>query len=116
MDSVGFMKSWDVTNLDLEVHKPQVLLSEQGVARSIAINLPGGDRLQEHEVHEHTYLVLISGELEIADADKGSFTATPGYVVHWVPGERREVRANQDSRFLLFLAPWPGQGHPGSRG
>jgi hypothetical protein len=34
-------------------------------------------------------------------------SAGPGYVAHWEPHERHEVRAKADSRFLLLLAPWP---------
>ena len=104
------MESWDLTTLDVEVHKPEVLLSEDGVARSIAVNLPAGDLLQDHEVHEHAYLVIITGELEIEDGG-GTVTAGPGFLAHWEPHERHEVRAKQDSRFLLILAPWPGEGH-----
>jgi hypothetical protein len=33
----------------------------------------------------------------------------------WDPRERHEVRATTDSRLLLLLAPWPGDGHPGAR-
>jgi quercetin dioxygenase-like cupin family protein len=105
------MDSWDLTTLDIEVHKPAVLLSEEGVARSIAVNLPAGDLLQDHEVHEHVYLVVINGELEI-EHDGGTTTAGPGFTAHFEPQERHEVRATQDARFLLVLAPWPGQGHP----
>jgi quercetin dioxygenase-like cupin family protein len=105
------MESWDLTTLDIEVHKPAVLLSEEGVARAIAVNLPAGDMLQDHEVHEHAYLYLVSGELEI-DHPGGTETAGPGFVAHFEPQERHEVRAKQDSRFLLLLAPWPGDGHP----
>jgi quercetin dioxygenase-like cupin family protein len=111
------MKSWDVNALDIEVHKPEVLLSEPGVARAIAINLPAGDRLQEHEVHEHAYLFVASGELEICGVDgDDTFSAGAGEMIHWEPQERHEVRATQDSRFLLLLAPWPGEGHPGTKG
>jgi hypothetical protein len=28
------------------------------------------------------------------------------------PKERRVVRARSDSRLVLLLAPWPGEGHP----
>ena len=105
------MDSWDLTTLDVEVHKPKVLLSEEGVARSIAINLPAGDMLQDHEVHEHAYLFVVSGELEIEHAG-GTVTAGAGFAAHFEPQERHEVRATQDSRFLLVLAPWPGEGHP----
>ncbi|HEX2085156.1 MAG TPA: cupin domain-containing protein [Solirubrobacteraceae bacterium] len=100
------MDSWDLTTLDVEVHKPSVLRSDRGAARAIAINLPAGDMLQEHEVHEHAYLVVVDGELEIAH-DGGTEAAGVGYVAHWEPHERHEVRAKRDSRFLLFLAPWP---------
>ena len=109
------MDSWDLTTLDIEVHKPAILKSEEGVARSIAVNLPAGDLLQDHEVHEHAYLVVISGEIEVEHGG-GTATGGPGYVAHFEPQERHEVRATQDARFLLLLAPWPGAGHPGSRG
>ena len=100
------MDSWDLTTLDVEVHKPSVLRSDRGAARVIAINLPAGDQLQEHEVHEHAYLVVATGELEIEHAG-GTQTAGPGFVAHWEPHERHEVRAKADSRFVLLLAPWP---------
>jgi len=109
------MDSWDLTTLDLEVHKPSVLRSDEGAARVIAINLPAGDMLQDHEVHEHAYLVCVSGQLEVQH-DGGTEAAGPGFVAHWQPHERHEVRATEDARFLLFLAPWPGPGHPGSKG
>jgi len=36
-------------------------------------------------------------------------------VAHFDPKERHEVRAKTDTRLLLFLAPWPGEGHPSQR-
>ena len=30
------------------------------------------------------------------------------------PGERHAVVARADSRLLLLLTPWPGDGHPGA--
>ena len=104
------MKSWDLSTLDIEVHKPEVLFSEEGVARAIAVNLPGGDLLQDHEVREHATFVLITGKVEI-DADGTTVTVGPGFVAHWEPHERHEVRAVEDSRFLLVLAPWPAADH-----
>jgi quercetin dioxygenase-like cupin family protein len=115
MGRVARMDFWDLKNADIEVHKPSVLMSEEGVARAIAINLPAGDKLGDHEVHEHGYIVVVDGEVEI-DHGGGTETAGPGTVAHFEPQERHEVRATQDARFLLLLAPWPGQGHPGSRG
>ena len=105
------MESWDLTTLDVEVHKPAILKSEEGVARAIAINLPAGDRLSDHEVHEHAYVIVASGRLEI-EAGGTTAEAGAGSVAHFEPQERHEVRALEDSRFLLLLAPWPGPGHP----
>jgi quercetin dioxygenase-like cupin family protein len=100
------MDSWDLTTLDVEVHKPSVLRSDRGAARAIAINLPAGDLLQDHEVHEHAYLVVIAGEVEVEHGG-GTETARAGFVAHFDPHERHEVRAKSDARLLLVLAPWP---------
>jgi quercetin dioxygenase-like cupin family protein len=104
------MDTWDIRSLDVQPHQPQVLRSDDGAARAIAINLPAGEQLQEHEVHEHAYLVVVDGEVELGDAGGG-----PGFVAHWVPQERHEVTAKSDARLLLILAPWPGPGHPNNR-
>ncbi len=111
------MDSWDLTTLDVEVHKPSVLRSDRGAARAIAINLPAGEMLQDHEVHEHAYVVVVDGELECESGGTTS-SAGAGTVVHFDPHERHEVRATQDSRFLLLLAPWtgPGRDQHGNRG
>jgi quercetin dioxygenase-like cupin family protein len=103
------MDSWNVKTDDIEVHKPKVLRSDQDAARAIAFNLPAGERLQDHEVHEHAYVVVVDGELEVT-AGGGSTTGGAGTVVHLDAHERHELRATQDSRFLLFLAPWTGPG------
>ena len=104
------MRTWDVSTLDIEVHKPEVLISEDGVARTVAINLPAGDQLQDHEVREHAYVIVVSGALEI-EADGTTVKAGPGFLAHFEPHERHEVRAVEDSRFLLVLAPWPAADH-----
>jgi quercetin dioxygenase-like cupin family protein len=108
------MDTWDIRSLDVQPHSPQVLRSDDGAARAIAIQLPAGELLQEHEVHEHAYLVVVDGEVEL---EQGGATqiAGPGGLAHWVPQERHEVRATSDARLLLVLAPWPGAGHPNTR-
>ena len=50
----------------VEPHQPRILHSARGEARSIAINLPAGESLQEHQVHERAYLVVVDGEIEVA--------------------------------------------------
>ena len=104
------METWDVRTLAIEPHHPLVLRSDEET-RAIAILLPGGEELQEHQVHESAYVVVLDGEVEI---DQGSDTVTGGcgLLAHFEPGERRTIRARTDARIVLVLAPWPGVGHP----
>ena len=107
------LESWDIRSLDIKPHRPEVLRSD-GEARLIAIALPSGEELQEHQVHERAYLFVADGEIEVQDGgetEKGGC----GYIVQFEPNERREVRATSDARILLLLAPWPGEGHPSTR-
>ena len=108
------MDTWDLRSLDVQPHQPQILRSDEGAARSIVINLPAGEQLQEHEVHEHAYLVVVEGEVQLTQGGD-SQAAGSGTVAHWAPQERHEVTATSDARLLLVLAPWPGAGHPGNR-
>jgi len=102
------MESWDLANLDVQAHQPEVLASAQE-GRLVAIELPAGEMLSEHQVHERAWLVVIRGEIEIATDGE---TMAAGHVMQWAPNERHEVRAKADSRLLLILSPWPGEGHP----
>jgi quercetin dioxygenase-like cupin family protein len=107
------LDAWDITALDLQPHQPQVLRSD-GEARVVAINLPAGEALEDHQVHERAYVVVAAGEVEVEHAG-GTEAGGPGLVAHFDPGERHEVRAKSDSRLILFLAPWPGEGHSSER-
>lgn len=104
------METWDVSSLDVKPHQPAVLRSDDET-RVIAIDLPAGEQLQEHQVHERAWLVVVDGELELSAGD-GTVTGGPGFLAHFEPNERHEVRASKDSRLLLLLSPWPGEGHP----
>jgi quercetin dioxygenase-like cupin family protein len=108
------MEHWDLSSLDVEAHKPQILHSTRGESRSIALHLPAGEELQDHEVHERAHLIVIDGEVEIAQ-DGDTLRGGAGLLAVFDPGERHEVRAQTDARLLLVLAPWPGPGHPGAR-
>jgi len=88
------METWDIASLDVQPHQPEVLRSDPE-ARVIAINLPAGERLQEHQVHERA--------------------GGCGFVAHFDPKQPHEVRATSDALLVLLLAPWPGEGHPSQR-
>ena len=108
------MDSWDIRTLELEPRNPKVLRSD-AEARVIAINLPAGEKLDEHQVHERAYLVVAVGEVEVEE-DSRTEKGGPGFLAHWDANKRHEVRATTDARLLLILAPWPGAGHPSHRG
>ena len=104
------MQTWDIASLSIEAHQPQILRSDEET-RAIAIHLPAGEELQEHQVHERAYVVVVDGEAEIS-ANGRSVQGGAGLVSHFEPGERHTVRARTDTRLLLLLSPWPGVGHP----
>lgn len=104
------METWDVRSLQIEPHHPQVLRSD-AETRAIAIHLPAGEELQEHQVHERAYLIVVDGEVSIS-TDGETVAGGAGLLSHFAPNERRTVQARSDARLLLVLAPWPGEGHP----
>jgi len=108
------METWDIRSLAIEPHHPQVLRSDEET-RAIAIHLPAGEELQEHQVHERTYLLVADGEIEVVDGGE-TVIGGIGFVSHFEPNERRTVRARSDARLVLVLAPWPGVGHPSRLG
>jgi quercetin dioxygenase-like cupin family protein len=108
------MDSWDIRSLDVQPHQPQVLGTDQE-GRLIVITLPAGESLQEHQVHERAWLLVVDGEVEITQPDGNTTAGGTGFLAEFDPGERRGVTASSDARLLLVLAPWPGEGHPSQR-
>jgi quercetin dioxygenase-like cupin family protein len=107
------MQSWDLRAVAVQPHEPEILASADD-ARTILLHLPAGEELQEHEVHERARLVVVEGEVEVTLSDGGSAAAGPGHLFEFEPHERHTVAAHSDSRLLLILSPWPGDGHPGA--
>lgn len=97
--------------MEVEAHHPLVLdSSEEG--RLIVIELPAGEEMQKHRVHERAWLMVARGTIEIDDEDGETLGGGPGLVAEFNPNENRTVRAIDDARILLLLSPWPGEGHP----
>jgi quercetin dioxygenase-like cupin family protein len=105
------METWNISELAVEARKPEVLASD-GEGRVIAIELPAGERLSEHQVHERAWVVVISGRVEIGTPGGESVSGGAGLLAAFEPNERHEVAATEDARLLLVLSPWPGVGHP----
>jgi quercetin dioxygenase-like cupin family protein len=107
------MKSWNITALDVEPHMPWILSSSED-ARAIVLALPAGERLQDHEVHERTWIVVVSGQIEVTGGGDDPVRGDAGSLLELAPQERHDVVACTDARLLLLLTPWPGDGHPGA--
>lgn len=109
------MQSWLLNEITVEPRSPEVLdSSDEG--RAIAIHLSAGQKLAEHQVHERGWLVVVSGHVEVTEPDGEWASGGVGLLVQFDPNERHEVAATEDSRLLLILSPWPGDGHPSNRG
>jgi quercetin dioxygenase-like cupin family protein len=107
------MDDWNLKGLAWRPHHPEILSStEEG--RAIVLDLPEGEVLQDHQVHEGAWIIVVDGAVRITNHTGQPIDAQPGILVKFAPQERHEVSAIADSRLLLLLAPWPGAGHPGT--
>ena len=120
----SYRTSWEVScpawrpgtshSLDVEPHQPQVLRSD-AETRVIAINLPAGEAAPGAPGAR----ARLAGRRRRRGGGRARrrrrVRAGTGFVAHFDPNERHEVRATSDARLLLFLAPWPGEGHPSQR-
>src|SRR5436305_10425757 len=107
------MKSWDLRTVDLRPHSPEVL-SSSNEGRAVVLEVPAGESLQDHQVHERAWVTVIDGEVEITTASGERVAGGTGLMVEFGPGERHAVLAHRTARLLLLLTPWPGHGHPGA--
>jgi len=106
------VNSWDIRGLGLRPHSPKILATTDD-ARAIVLEIPAGESLSDHQVHERAWVTVIDGEVEITTTDGEAITGGPGLMVQFAPSERHAVLARSTARLLLLLTPWPGQGHPG---
>ncbi len=107
------MNSWTINDLDLRPHAPEILATTDD-ARAIALLIPAGESLDDHQVHERAWVTVLDGEVEITTTDGESINGGSGLLIEFAPNERHAVHARTDTRLLLLLTPWPGPGHPGA--
>jgi quercetin dioxygenase-like cupin family protein len=105
------METWQISELEVDRHHPLVLASDDE-GRAIVLELPAGEKLGEHQVHERAWLLVVSGAIEISEPGGETVSGRAGLLAAFSPNERHEVAATEDARLLLVLSPWPGEGHP----
>ncbi len=106
------MQSWNL----LEIETPggsrsPVVVHTDDEARAVLIGLDPGQELGDHQVKEHAWVVVVEGSVEIGSAGGETIEGGVGTLAHFEPDERHFVRSPAGARFLLLLAPWPGEGH-----
>jgi quercetin dioxygenase-like cupin family protein len=107
------MNSWTIKDLPLKPHAPEILATTDD-GRAIALLIPAGESLDDHQVHERAWVTVLDGEVEITTATGESIRGSSGLLIEFDPNERHAVHARTDTRLLLLLTPWPGAGHPGA--
>lgn len=105
------MQSWDLTAIEAPggTTDPTVLTTDDGT-RAIAIRLDPGQELNDHQVRERAWLVVVEGEVEVRSGSE-VVRGGVGTLATFDPGERHAVSSATGARILLLLAPWPGDGH-----
>src|SRR5262249_32928111 len=107
------MEDWNLKRLSWRPHNPEILASGDD-GRAISLDLPAGEMLQDHQVHEAAWILVVDGEVLITSQVGQIVEGRPGCLVQLAARERHEVRALSAARLLLMLTPWPGPGHPGA--
>jgi quercetin dioxygenase-like cupin family protein len=95
---------------------PVVLHSRDGEGRVVLIRIGAGQELGVHQVKEAALLLVVEGRVTV-EVGVDTVDAGAGELFRFDPDERRSVGSALGGRVLLFLAPWPGDGHyRGERG
>jgi quercetin dioxygenase-like cupin family protein len=105
------VRSWKLHEIDTpDGSRSPVVLHSDDEARVVLIGLQPGQALGDHQVKENAFLVVVDGKARI-DAGGETVEAEPGTLVAFEPDERHSVATDAGAKLLLFLAPWPGDGH-----
>jgi quercetin dioxygenase-like cupin family protein len=105
------VQSWNLLEFETpDGTRSPIVLHSTEEARAVVIGIGPGQELGDHQVHEHAYVVVVDGHVQI-EAGGESLDAGPGTLVRFEEKERHRVSSADGARVLLILAPWPGPGH-----
>ena len=105
------MQTWNLTEIPTpEGSRSPVVLDSADDARAVLIALDPGQSLGDHQVKERAWIVVLDGDAQI-ECRGERVSAARGLLATFAPDEVHSVTTLGGARLLLFLAPWPGEGH-----
>jgi quercetin dioxygenase-like cupin family protein len=104
------VERWHLPSVEQSGRRDPRVLFSTPECRAVVIDLKAGEELGDHEVRERAVLEVVSGQVTIT-AGGESFQAGGGTLAMFEPHERHAVSAQEESRLLLLLAPWPAPDH-----
>ena len=105
------MRTWNLREIEAEGgSRSPVVLDSDDAARAVLIVLEPGQSLGDHQVKEHAFVLVVDGTAQIESRGE-TMHASAGTLFTFEPDERHAVSTSDGARILLFLAPWPGEGH-----
>jgi quercetin dioxygenase-like cupin family protein len=105
------VRAWNLLEVDApDGTRDPVVLHSTDEARAVLVVLNPGQQLGDHQVTENAYVAVVDGSVRV-EVGGEVHEAGPGTLFRFEPGERHAVASKQGARILLFLAPWPGEGH-----
>jgi quercetin dioxygenase-like cupin family protein len=105
------VRSWRLDEIETpDGSRSPVVLHSDDEARVVLIGLKPGQKLGDHQVKEHAFLVVVDGQARV-EAGGEAVEAGSGTLVAFEPDERHAISSDAGAKLLLVLAPWPGEGH-----
>ena len=105
------MRRWNLRAIETPAGKRSpVVLHSSEEARTVLVTLEPGEELGDHQVKEHEFVAVVDGTVRV-EAGGESVDAGAGELLAFAPDERRAISSADGARLLLFLVPWPGEGH-----
>ena len=105
------MQRWNLREIETPAgRRSPVVLHSGEEARAVLVALEPGEELGVHQVKENAFVTPVEGTLRI-ETDGDAFDLGVGELVAFEPDERHSISSAEGARLLMFLAPWPGEGH-----
>jgi quercetin dioxygenase-like cupin family protein len=105
------VRTWNLREIEAEGgSRSPVVLDSDDAARAVLIVLEPGQSLGDHQVKEHAFVLVVEGMAQV-ESQGETMDASAGTLFTFEPDERHAVSTSDGARILLFLAPWPGEGH-----